>query len=40
MVELDAVIALVNLMFDVETNTYKLHPSDEEIFNKFIAKNP
>jgi hypothetical protein len=29
MVELDTVIALANLTYDVETDTYKLHPSDE-----------
>jgi hypothetical protein len=29
MVELDTVIALANLMYDAETNTYKLHPRDE-----------
>jgi hypothetical protein len=29
MVELDTVIALANLTYDVETDTYELHPSDE-----------
>ena len=40
MVELDTVIALANLMYDVETYTYELHPSDEKVFNDFITKNP
>jgi hypothetical protein len=40
MVESDMVIALANLMYDAETNTYKLHPSDEKVFNDFIIKNP
>jgi hypothetical protein len=40
MLELDTVIALANLMYDAETNTYKLHPSDEKVFNDFITKNP
>jgi hypothetical protein len=37
---LDTVIVLANLTYDVETYTYKLHPSDEKIFNEFITKNP
>jgi hypothetical protein len=40
MVELDMVIALSNLTYDDETNTYKLHPIDEKVFNDFITKNP
>jgi hypothetical protein len=39
-IELDTVIALANLTYDAETHTYKLHPSDEKIFNDFITKNP
>ena len=30
--ELDMVIALANLTYDVETYTYELHPSDEKVF--------
>jgi hypothetical protein len=37
---LDTVIALANLTYDAEINTYKLHPSDEKVFNDFITKNP
>jgi hypothetical protein len=33
MVELDTIIALANLTYDVETDTYELHPSDEKVFN-------
>ena len=40
MVELDTIIALPNLTYDAETNTYELHPSDEKVFNDFITKNP
>ena len=40
MIELDTVIALANLTYDVETDTYELHPSDEKVFNDFITKNP
>ena len=40
MVELDTVIALANLRYDAEADTYKLHPSDEKVFNDFITKNP
>jgi hypothetical protein len=40
MVELDMVIALTNLTYDVETYMYELHPSDEKVFNDFITKNP
>jgi hypothetical protein len=40
MVELDPVIALANLTYDVEIDTYKLLPSDEKVFNDFITKNP
>jgi hypothetical protein len=40
MVELNSVIALANLTYDVETNMYELHPSDEKVFNNFITKNP
>jgi hypothetical protein len=40
MVELDTVIALANLTYDAETDTYKLHPSDDKVFNDFITKNP
>jgi hypothetical protein len=40
MVELDMLIALADLMYDAITDTYKLHPSDEKIFNDFIVKNP
>jgi hypothetical protein len=36
MEELDTVIVLANLTYDVETNTYELHPSDEKFFNDFI----
>ena len=39
-VELDTVIALANLMYDAETDTYELHPSDEIVFNNFITKIP
>jgi hypothetical protein len=39
-IELDTVIALANLTYDAETNTYELHPSDEKIFKDFITKNP
>jgi hypothetical protein len=31
---------LAIFMYDDETNTYKLHPSDEKVFNDFITKNP
>jgi len=27
-------------MYDAETYTYELHPSDEKVFNDFITKNP
>jgi hypothetical protein len=37
---MDTVIALANLTYDVETDMYKLHPSDEKVFNDFITKNP
>jgi len=40
MVELDTVIALANLTYDVETDMYELYPSDENVFNDFIIKNP
>jgi hypothetical protein len=40
MVELDTVIALSNLPYDAETDTYELYPSDENVFNGFITKNP
>jgi hypothetical protein len=40
MVELNTVIALANLTYDAETNTYELHPSDEKVFIDFITKNP
>jgi hypothetical protein len=40
MVELDTVIALANLTYDVETDTYELHPSDEKVFNDFVTKYP
>ena len=40
MVELDTVIVLANLRYDAKANTYKLHPSDEKVFNDFITKNP
>jgi hypothetical protein len=40
MVELDTVIALANLTYNAETNTYELHPSDEKVFDDFITKNP
>jgi hypothetical protein len=40
MVELDTIIALANLTYDAETDTYELHPSDEKVFNNFITKNP
>jgi hypothetical protein len=30
---LDTVIALANLTYDAETNTYKLHPSDEKVLS-------
>jgi hypothetical protein len=37
---LDTVIALANLTYDAETDTYELHPNDEKIFNDFITKIP
>jgi len=40
MVELDTIIVLADLTYDAETDTYKLHPSDEKLFNDFITKNP
>ena len=40
MVELDTVIALANLTYDAETDTYERHPSDERVFNDFITKIP
>jgi hypothetical protein len=40
MVELDTAITLASLTYDAEINTYKLHPSDEKVFNDFIIKNP
>ena len=40
MVELDTVIALANFTYDVETNTYELHPTDEKILNDFLTKHP
>ena len=39
MVELDTVISLANLTYDVETYSYELHPSDKKVFNDFITKN-
>jgi hypothetical protein len=39
-VELDMVISLANLTYDVETDMYELHPSDEKVFNDFITENP
>jgi hypothetical protein len=39
-IELDTVIALANLTYDAEKDTYNLHPSVEEIFNDFITRNP
>ena len=40
MVELDTVIALADLTYDVETYTYELHPSDKKVFNDFVTKTP
>jgi hypothetical protein len=40
MVELDTVIALANLTYDAEIDTYELYPNDENVFNNFITKNP
>jgi hypothetical protein len=38
-IELDTVIALANLTYDVETNTYELCPSDEKVFNDLLKIN-
>ena len=38
MVELDTVIALASLTYDVEIDTYERHPSDEKVFNDFVTK--
>ena len=36
MVELETIIALVAMIYNVETNLYELHPKDECVFNVFI----
>lgn len=40
MFDLDIVIALANLTYDVERDIYELHPSDERIIDDFGGLNP